>query len=388
MGKSLPEGIGIDTLRLYCRDWAISKDSPVEVRPSNFIAGTGELKNDFQLWPGQRGALAFANRPLFNLTVKPFGGETRAFVEFSVPRVASGGSNNFAPVGAVGTGAAIALVEKELADIGFTTNLNSAQLSRVDVFRNVSANEDFHQYGQIFSMMNATRLHQRHYGTTFQWQNKQRALTVYDKRQELAARSKPVEGLPANPLRFEYRLLTGAKVKAALPAANAAELCGSGWDTVPGLYRQAWAAVAFGQSFADIEMVAGNQCRYEMQQFFKRFGARWVQSYLLAVGANQIHRTIGATAFAALVREVEGTTASTAATAAPLAPGAGWKAERVRLKAERLQLERAANSSKRKANRARRVVLEKARIMAMMKPNRKGITLGGLYRELQEKVLN
>ncbi len=87
--------IGVDTLHLHCREWKVLPTAQLEVQPAPFEVGTGkpiEERPDVELFNGVRGVKAWANRPLWNLTVKPYRGQVNAFVSCSVPKVASGGN--------------------------------------------------------------------------------------------------------------------------------------------------------------------------------------------------------------------------------------------------------------------------------------------------------
>ena len=114
--------IGVDTLHLHCREWKVRASAQLEVQPAAFEVGTGkptEERPDVELFNGVRGVKAWANRPLWNLTVRPFRGAVNAFISLSVPKVASGGRNNYAPATPEGTWAALGQVEAELFGAGF-----------------------------------------------------------------------------------------------------------------------------------------------------------------------------------------------------------------------------------------------------------------------------
>ena len=350
--------IGVDTLHLYCREWKVRASAQLEVQPAAFEVGTGkptEERPDVELFNGVRGVKAWANRPLWNLTVRPFRGAVNAFISLSVPKVASGGRNNYEPSTPEATWAALGLVESELFGAGFECDIQAATLSRVDVFRNVSTREPFEAYGQVFGLMNAKRMAAKQYGSTFLWANKQHALTTYNKREELEAAGLDVAGLPANPVRFEYRLLTGKKCEASIPFRTAGELVG-GLDILGALYRKAWGEQAFRLEVADVEAYAKEQALSEMRFYRAQFGRMWVAKHLNALGALSIHRTIGAKRYGELVQEVESDSA-------------------------------VAASSERKARYAAAIVREGAAMLGTQRKARKGVTLGAMYRELRAAVI-
>ncbi len=246
-------------------------------------------------------------------------------------------------------------MEAELFGAGFECDIQAATLSRVDVFRNVSTREPFEAYGQVFGLMNAKRMAAKQYGSTFLWANKQHALTTYNKREELEAAGLDVAGLPANPVRFEYRVLTGKKCEAAIPFRTAGELVG-GLDILGALYRKAWGEQAFRLEVADVEAYAKEQALSEMRFYRAQFGRMWVAKHLNALGALSIHRTIGAKRYGELVQEVESDSA-------------------------------VAASSERKARYAAAIVREGAAMLGTQRKARKGVTLGAMYRELRAAVV-
>lgn len=350
--------IGVDTLHLHCREWKVLPSAQLEVQPAAFEVGTGkpiEERPDVELFNGVRGVKAWANRPMWNLTVKPYRGEVNAFVSFSVPKVASGGRDNYAPATPEATWAVLGQVEAELYAAGFECDIQAATLSRVDTFRNVSTREPFDSYGQVFGLMNAKRMSARQFGSTFLWANKQHALTTYNKREELEAAGRSIEGLPHNAVRFEYRVLTGKKCAAAIPFRTAGELVG-GLDILGALYRKAWSEQAFKLEVADVEAYAKEQALSEMRFYRAQFGRMWVTKHLNALGALSIHRTIGAAHYGDLVRLVESDSA-------------------------------VAVTSQRKARYAAAIVREGAALLGTQRKARKGVTLGAMYRELRAAVV-
>jgi len=389
--------IGVDTLRLFLREWKVNSTNEIEVRPANFNAGTGETLGDCELFNGVRGVKAWVNRPLWNLCILPKKGNALPFVEFSIPRVASGGSANYAPVNAAGMGAAVATVENELRAAGFECNLKTAALSRVDVFRNVSAGQPFGSYAPLLSMMNGSRMHSKVFGSTFLWNNKAHALTVYDKREEMRFKGRDTNELPANAVRFEYRLLNGAKCKAALPMMPTATELVHGIDVLAEIYRGQWGRLAFGLEVGELELLAQEQVTEEMRGYRKQYGARWNSVHLRDMGALHISRTIGAERYGALVKIVEGESAAPSAgehRAAYLSRlrgitnAMGDEARKANERAGVRDVEaRRIDSTERKARRACALVRERARLLSMGRQSGKGITLASLYLELQAKVI-
>ena len=177
----------LDTVKVFIPEYDIASDSSLEVQPARFHAGTGEVLNEHELFrtvSGKKfiGSKAMLNTELFNLDIKPFAfapSGVACFCHFSVPKVHNG--QNYYSVGEEGTEAVFGLVEKELQKHGFYTNLQEAQFSRVDTFKNIQPEEPFETYSALFSLLNASRRVKRSYGTTYMVTNSQQEFCVYDK---------------------------------------------------------------------------------------------------------------------------------------------------------------------------------------------------------------
>lgn len=389
--------IGVDTLRLRPLDWQVAPDSALQVQPAAFNAGTGESAGDCDLFNGVRGVKAYLNRPLWQLTVKNLRGSPFAFVEMSVPKVASEGAANFAPVDAAGMLKAYATVENELRGEGFKCNLQAAALSRVDVFRNVAAGQPFSTYAPLLAMMRGSRMSSKQFGSTFLWGNKANALTAYDKREEMRQAGRDTAGLPENAVRFEYRLMQGAKVRAALPEMQTAALLASGIEVLGELYRGAWGRLAFGLQVGEIELLAQEQIREEMRGYRAAFGVRWVAFHLRDMGALQVARTIGADRYGELVKSIEGDSAGISKGERKAAALSRLRAvvnsigpvhrNTIERRGARDVAEKRMQATERKARRAVALVRDRARLLDLGRAAGKGVTLATLYRELQSKVI-
>jgi hypothetical protein len=184
------------------------------------------------------------------------------FVQFSVPKVATG--SNYHPTDHKGTVQALKSIQKQLGAIGVRTNLKTASLSRVDVFKTVSAKEPYHAYHPVLAMLQGQRMAKRDYGTTFLWGNTQQEICVYDKLVEMQHRKCDVSGLPGNSIRFEHRMLKAKKVRDTLEMRTVADLVGAP-DHVRDTYRKVMEKQLFKLSVAEVEVFTPSQMESLLQ---------------------------------------------------------------------------------------------------------------------------
>jgi hypothetical protein len=284
----------IDTLKLSLTDYKVSPGADLIVQPSSFNAATGELCSNHPLWHDGacyiEGSKAFHNGEDFNVTLKPMSpsepGSVGCFVQFSVPKVATG--DNFYATDYKGTAAALATVEKYLRDVGVRTNIKTASLSRLDAFKTVQADEPYQAYHPILSMLQGQRMAKRDYGTTFLWANTVQEICVYDKVAEMEHRRVSVLKVPANSLRFEFRMLKARKVQDMLGMRSAADLL-NGYDHVATVYQQHLHKQLFQRSVSDVAMLTARQFEEQLRYYKDDLGKRfWCNDYLMAAGMRAL----------------------------------------------------------------------------------------------------
>ncbi len=300
----------IDTLKLSLTDYKVSPGADLIVQPSSFNAATGALYSNHPLWhDGARymeGSKAFHNGEDFNVTLKPMSpsepGSVGCFVQFSVPKVATG--DNYYATDYKGTAAALATVEKYLRDVGVRTNIKTASLSRVDAFKTVQADEPYQAYHPILSMLEGKRMSKRDYGTTFLWANTQQEICVYDKVAEMEHRRLSVLKVPANSLRFEFRMLKPRKVQNMLEMRSVADLL-DGYDHVATVYQQHLHKQLFQRSVSDVARLSARQVKEELRYYKDVLGKRfWFNSWLMASGMRAV--ALDADALKQAVEDVAG----------------------------------------------------------------------------------
>lgn len=280
----------IDTLKLSLTDYKVSSDADLIVQPPTRNNATGEMGGNFNLWRSGsgyvEGSKAFHNAEEFNVTIKPGhspqGDSVLCMVQFSVPKVADG--SNYHPTDEKGAVRALEAIEARLKGIGIKTNVRSSKLSRLDAFKNAEAEESFESYHPVLSMLGPRRMPKRDYGTTFLWQNTLQEICVYDKREEMSRAKVALEGVAEHPLRFEWRLLKGRKVREALGGISTVADLLAGYDHVGQSYVATMEKHLFRASVRDITSLTARSILDQftaLKQAKKRY---WFDDWLKARG--------------------------------------------------------------------------------------------------------
>ena len=277
----------IDTLKVMLNDYRISSDSEIRVQPASYELGTG-TKVEYPLFetPEQRfyGAKAYLNEDNWNLTLKPLAGgrAVGAFLQLSIPKNYYG--NNFYSVGEKGTEAVLSKVEGELKERGVHTNLQEADISRVDTFKNIEPEEPFSSYYSLLSLLKARRAIQRGYGTTFLLSNTQQEFCVYDKLAEMRERQLETGNLPPT-MRFEHRLLNKQKVQNVYGLSKVEDIFRGGYQVIREKQVESWKNSLFNFTAEEVVLLGSRQLEQEMKKFKEKFPTGWFSRFLKAYGA-------------------------------------------------------------------------------------------------------
>ncbi len=297
----------LDTLKVCLNDFEIRKGASLTIQPSPINYSTGELISDFPLWERQeggeeRGSKAYLNTKHFNMEVVPMPGGTRAFLHFSIPKIHNG--ENFYSVGKEGTETVIKQVQGELAEAGIKTNLQEANLSRIDTFQNIITEEPFTTYSPVFSLLQASRKLRRDYGTTFLWSNSQQELCVYDKIEEMSHRKIETASYPAQTMRFEFRLLNKKKIETALGFSQVKDISAN-WGGVKENFKEAWEKNIFSMEVGEIEVMASEQVFNEMKYFYEKYGRDYLDYYIKLYGGYLIAQHVGVEPIRLAIKRLE-----------------------------------------------------------------------------------
>jgi hypothetical protein len=300
----------LDTLKLSLSEYSVSSDAQLQVQPGLVDNATGELIGNNKLWRADGravcGSKAWHNGQDVNVTIKPnthtTNGPSLCLVQFSVPKVALG--SNYYPVSSYGAVRALRVVEKYLADIGISTNLKSAAVSRLDAFKVAVCSEPYDSYHPVFATLQGQRMRRRDYGRTFLWENTLQEICAYDKLEEMRRNKHSVEGLPPNSLRFELRALKMQKVRNWLGIQNAGELLAN-LDHLEHEYRAVMEKQLFKGEVTQASKLTQGQVREQLEAAKEHCGREWFEKYLLAVAYNALGGDVDAVKAALL--EVAGT---------------------------------------------------------------------------------
>ena len=216
----------IDTLKLGFEKCEVRRDAEIQIikPPVKLTGQTTEGSALFRTVNGwQFGMKAYINTSEFNLTFHSMRGKPYAFIQFSVPKVLYG--RNMGEVDRQGLNVALEQVESELFDLGVYVSLKDAYLSRVDLFKDAETERPFAEYAPLFDLLELSRKQKREYGTTFLFSNTQEEVCIYDKNEEVRIKAKkarePIPELTGNRIRCENRLMSKAKIEAALQISTA-----------------------------------------------------------------------------------------------------------------------------------------------------------------------
>lgn len=195
---------GIDTIKLRILEYKLSPSSDLELKQSSVNIKTGE-KKDILLYNANglklEGQKAYKNADNYNLTLTDYG----LFLQCSIPKVANG--NNNIPVDLSLTRKALQTVQEDLQRNDIKVSLESASLSRLDLFRQQKTVGNFLDYVPVFGLLPGLRMKRRNYGSTFLYNNTKREVCFYDKDQENAFKEGRKSDVSSNNIRAEVRLL-------------------------------------------------------------------------------------------------------------------------------------------------------------------------------------
>lgn len=342
----------IDTLKIYSHDFSIKDNAELTIQPNTIDYSTGEVVEIplFKNSAGKTiyGSKAYCNNEKYNLTIKgmPKGGVS-CFIQLSMPKAGKG--DNFYPLSSAETKETYNELQKDLTRRGIGIDLGQCKLSRVDTFKNIAGSEMFYSYAPLFSLLHAKRQNLRDYGTTFTWSNTRREVCVYDKLTEMQNKGLTVSHLPANSMRFEYRL-KNANVCETEYTFNDFKSLVNNLDSVKQAYEEAMQKYLFCLDVDQVELLSGQELERNMTMYKNVMGRNWMQLYYRDYGAYMTAKLAG-------------------------------------LETTKAVITRLSDGDRMKAWRAIKLTEEMKRNYEMVKGTDIGKTLSGLYQELKQAVL-
>lgn len=304
--------IGVDSLHVLAGEWDVAPDHQLMVRSADFSPVTGEEKGSYLLWRedgvAQFGRRAYYNDPQgrFFVDVHPVGGQVRCGVHLSLPRFASGGVDNVKLLSRTEAVDVLENLGRELSAVGVKTDLDTAQLSRVDVTRNVETDEPFTVYRPVLSLVEGKRMRdKREYVDGFLWGNSARQVVAYDKRAQLVAEKLRLTDVPDHLLRFEMRLRDHRTAVSTLGYANVGDLKRE-YDGVSDVYRRTMRDNVFRFKPDEFEVLSSRQIEEELGAFREEAGRNWVAKWIEAIGVREIVKRCEPDTIAKVVEELTG----------------------------------------------------------------------------------
>lgn len=300
--------IGIDTLQANLAGFDVKAGHSLTIRPPAFKPSTGEVFGDFLLWPGQNGSSAHYNDDTgrFFVDVRVHGGRVGCSVHLSIPRYSTGGRSNLNLVDGVTTREVLSDLGRELRAVGVSTNLEEARLSRVDLTRNVQADEPFSVYRPMLGLIEGRRMRdRREYTDGFLFGNTAQAVCIYDKLEQLRAMKVDTPKGAGNVLRFEYRMKDARKCRDVLGFGNVQELL-SEYGSIGDTYRTKMKEHVFRFSPGGLEVLSARRLEDELREFYELGGRNWFARWVEAVGVREILRLAQPDTVADVVDELTG----------------------------------------------------------------------------------
>ena len=299
--------IGVDTLQVNLSDCEVLTGHKLVVNPASYSPTSGETFGDFVLWPGQHGRSAHFNdeRGRFFVDFKQRGSRMNAAVHLSIPKYATGGRDNVHLVGADAARDVFANLQKEIRAVGIKTDMSKAQLSRVDVTRNVQASEPFTAYRPVLQLVEGQRLKdRREYMDGYLWGNAKQQVCAYDKGAQVTAMRGDASGL-RNVLRFEYRMRDAEKCRDVFGFGQLGELLWE-YDSIGEVYRQKMKEHVFRFTPDDLEVMSGKSLAQEIDSFMQYAGRNWKQKLIEAYGVRELVKVAEIDTLKGIIQEKTG----------------------------------------------------------------------------------
>jgi len=206
----------IDTIKVYSRDFEVGERSRLKLRPGIVDCHTGELENCYSLYRDRSGKLisgsgAYMNNNLFNLDINKNG----LFLKFTPAKNYFG--CNYYSITPDQLKLITTEIQRQLEDSDIYLNLDSSQLSRLDLAKNIHTDKPVSQYSELFGFLNGKRMRSVAYPQYFRYGNQSRQVVFYDKLEELSKYQKinlDQYDIPRqDTLRSELRFLTGKVIE-------------------------------------------------------------------------------------------------------------------------------------------------------------------------------
>ena len=177
------------------------------------------------------GQKAIMNTENVNLTIKPgFGMEIHWNPAIVMNR------NNFLPVSESEFRKSLDVVNNTILDAGILFDLESVNITRLDIAQDREMQEPFPVYTQLFRLLQAKRANPREYQNGYYFSNGNRQVLFYDKIAQMNSKN-PDEHLEGNVMRCEYRLLKKDAVRRFAGFENISQIRSASFSDLNSFYQ-------------------------------------------------------------------------------------------------------------------------------------------------------
>jgi len=308
----------IDKSVVSIEDFEIRENAKLILQPANFNIETGEELGNFNLFDingnTQYAKKAFHNSKYFNVDITHRHDKTVLSVSFSPTKVYNQ-KDNFNEITKDQTKQAYEYVQNELTDAGIMCNLESGNLSRIDLFHNAELDYKFNLYEPLLSVMKCKRkMNKTDFGGTgYLFRNTQQETAIYDKVQEqkdkiikeirfehrqkygTPAKVKHIKTeltdrlkqYPQNVARFEQRLLNKNKIVNVLSISKLEETINN-YDLLTDYYKASMENGLFKHTFDEIKVLTAESLTIGINYYYNLYKRGWFEKYLAENGLKTL----------------------------------------------------------------------------------------------------
>lgn len=314
----------IDTFNLTLTDLDIS-GANLQIETPNYNLATGEMEATYDLFRDTRtgkivnAKKAYLNHPKFTFEIRPNHFLNPSLIEsrpdlttikrvnLSVPKYARGKNTEAVSVGEFKE--VLTDLEKTLKDNGIKTNIQNAEVSRVDIFKMLKTDYEFMNYVEVLSLLDFKRLDKnRDYGTTLLSYNNQRQFAIYDKIEEEIIKAKREKNSNYNTrqkhdrMRFEYRLLKSKSVKSQIGFTTVKEYH-KNYDQVERAFYE-YTQATFGKEPENVTKLIIEDFRQGLIEYKNRGLKNPIEQFIQHhISFPQIEQQIGTDQFVRIIKE-------------------------------------------------------------------------------------
>jgi len=287
----------IDTVKIHTKDFEVGGSARIKLRQGVVDYNTGVIENNFFLFRDRSGqdiygSGAYLNTDLFNLDINSRG----LFLKYT-PAKNMFGCNYYSV-----NNNQLKLVSQEvqdtLAENDIYLDMDSSDLSRVDLAKNIHTDKPIPAYSDLFTFLSGQRMKSYEFPSGYRYGNQSRQCVFYDKIEELLAVQKidlNKTGIPdKDTLRGELRFLNHKVIKRDLPHTKLGVLYKkSNYDDMRDSYRHYLKKLVF-RSGSDQELKFHYTREVEFLTELRKISKRnAVVEYIAVTGLDTVLQMFG-----------------------------------------------------------------------------------------------